>query len=363
MTLKEEIELLRNEPIQFIAPVDQIPCNETSDPERLCKHPVVSVHMLTYNHEKFIAQAIEGVIMQETDFEYELIIGEDASQDKTREICLEYQKKHPDKIRVLWSEENVTKPYGGNGARVTARCRGEFIAFCEGDDYWTDPKKLQKQVDVLHKHNECSFCFANAQIYQQLLDNFIPWDGASSYSPGAIPQKELFEDYLYSRKPWIMTASVMVRTDAMIRYTNKEEISQWRFRLGDKTLWLGLARLGYVYYLPDIVSVYRRGLGVTSIPNTRLGVDAACVGYYYAKKYNYDLAPLLYIIFWERYRRIVWMSRQQASQEVKALKQVKVFAPYMANRRFALFAFLLTRFPLFRSLTQMLLRLRRAMNK
>ena len=156
VTIKEELEILRGEPIEVFDgdPMD-IPCIETSDAEKLCKHPVVSVHMITYNHEPYIRQAIEGVMMQKTDFEFELVIGEDASQDKTREICFEYQKKYPDKIRVLWWHENVTK-YGGNGRRVTARCRGEFIALCEGDDYWIDPLKLQKQVEVMRKHNSLS---------------------------------------------------------------------------------------------------------------------------------------------------------------------------------------------------------------
>ena len=88
MTLKEELEILRGEPIGVFTgdPMD-IPCIETSDAEKLCKRPVVSVHMITYNHEPYIRQAIEGVMMQKTDFEFELIIGEDCSQDKTREIC------------------------------------------------------------------------------------------------------------------------------------------------------------------------------------------------------------------------------------------------------------------------------------
>lgn len=153
MTLKKELEILRGEPIKVFDgdPMD-IPCIETSDAEKLCKHPVVSVHMITYNHEPYIRQAIEGVMMQKTDFEFELVIGEDCSQDKTREICFEYQQKYPDKIRVLWWHENVSK-LGGNGRRNRAHCRGEFIAFCEGDDCWTDKDKLKKQIDLIRKYD------------------------------------------------------------------------------------------------------------------------------------------------------------------------------------------------------------------
>ena len=94
MTVKEEFEMLRGEPIKvFEGDSMNIPCIETSDAEKLCKHPIVSVHMLAYNHEPYIRQAIEGVMMQQTDFEFELVIGEDCSTDKTREICFEYQKR------------------------------------------------------------------------------------------------------------------------------------------------------------------------------------------------------------------------------------------------------------------------------
>ena len=169
MTEKRVMEIIRARPFQEWTGKDPmtIPCRETSDAARLCKHPVVSVDMLAYNHEPFIRQAIEGVMMQKTDFEFELVIGEDCSTDKTREICFEYQKKFPDKIRVLWSEENLCQhphPAGGNSRRVQSHCRGEFVAFCEGDDYWTDPTKLQRQVDVMHRHPEVSLCTHRYQI-------------------------------------------------------------------------------------------------------------------------------------------------------------------------------------------------------
>jgi len=158
MMLRFELARIRREPLPVLAedPLS-IPCIETSDAGRLCAHPLVSVLMITYNHESYIRQAIEGVMMQETDFDFELVIGEDCSTDRTREICFEYQNRFPEKIRVLWWHENVFK-FGGNGARTRARCRGEFIAMCEGDDYWTNARKLQKQVDVLREHPEVTLC-------------------------------------------------------------------------------------------------------------------------------------------------------------------------------------------------------------
>jgi len=158
MTVRSELRNLRWEPlVRLVDDPLSIPCIETSDAVRLCKRPFVSVCMLAYNHEPFIRQALEGVLVQKTDFDFELVIGEDCSTDRTREICFEYQKRFPERVRVLWWHENVTK-FGGNGNRTRAHCRGELVALCEGDDYWTDPDKLQKQVDVLRQHPEVTMC-------------------------------------------------------------------------------------------------------------------------------------------------------------------------------------------------------------
>src|SRR5882762_7158067 len=109
--------------------------------------PSVSVLMVTHNHEKYLAQAIDGVVSQIADFHFELIIGEDCSTDSTRHIALDYQNKFPHIIRLLYSDKNVGAL--NNFARVYSASRGGYIAICEGDDYWTDNKKLQKQVAVL----------------------------------------------------------------------------------------------------------------------------------------------------------------------------------------------------------------------
>lgn len=159
MTLKEELEILRGEPIEVFDGISQtIPYIETSDAEKLCRHPLVSVHMITYNHEPFVWQAFERVVMQETDFEYELVIGEDCSTDRMRKIYFEYQKRYPEKIRVLWSEHNLWETKG-NSKRTTSLCRGKYIAFCKGDEFGPDPKKLQKQVDYMESHPGCAGCF------------------------------------------------------------------------------------------------------------------------------------------------------------------------------------------------------------
>jgi glycosyltransferase involved in cell wall biosynthesis len=127
-----------------------------------CENPKVSVAMITYNHEKFIAQAMESVLMQETDFPVELVIGEDCSTDGTRQIIKVYAEKYPHVIRALLPERNLGMQR--NSAAVSAACRGEYIACLEGDDYWIAPSKLCKQVDILDRSAEVAGCFSNSII-------------------------------------------------------------------------------------------------------------------------------------------------------------------------------------------------------
>jgi len=152
MTLIKALSLLHGKSVNP-APLDanDIPCLEKSDSSLLCAAPVVSVYMITYNHASYIRRAIESVVTQQADFPFELVIGEDCSTDETRTICFELQHRYPGKIRVLYSNENVGMEM--NGRRTKAHCRGTYLAYCEGDDYWIDPLKLQKQVDALRRHN------------------------------------------------------------------------------------------------------------------------------------------------------------------------------------------------------------------
>ena len=276
VTLKEELEVLRGEPIEVFDgnPMD-IPCIETSDPDKLCKHPVVSVQMCASNHEPYIRQAIEGVMMQKTDFEFELVIGEDASQDKTREICFDYQKKYPNTIRVLWWHENVSK-LGGNSRRVQAHCRGEFIAFCEGDDYWIDPLKLQKQVDVMRKHPAAGMCFTDGVVLDQDIGATSDWDRKKEVQYGLMSGRQFLFYNIFSHSPdqhllcesHLLTATVLYRVATRDNADKNYGILKWRLQLGDVPLWLALASVADIYGLGEKTVVYRQHHGGAC---TRLG--------------------------------------------------------------------------------------------
>lgn len=296
MTFKQKLECLRGEPIVEKADVESVPCRETSDADHLCKHPVVSVHMLAYNHAKFIRKAIDGVLMQKTDFEYELIIGEDASTDETREICFDYQRRFPDKVRVLWSEQNVNG-MGGSAARVFKHCRGEFIAFCEGDDYWTEPTKLQCQVEAFRANPSVGLC---ANDYVRLVDatgsvlaNESPC-GRSGLIRGmdyvdAVALHRYPKDYALTGRPF-QTAGVMIRKTALDKAQRRfPELWRWKLRFEDILWFETVAAVSDLYLIPTVMSVYRLNVGSAVFrDNPRLILD----GYVFQIKLLNDIYGL-----------------------------------------------------------------------
>lgn len=210
------------------------------------KDIVVSVQMMAYNHEAFIAEAINGVLMQKTNFAFELVIGEDGSTDNTRDICLELQAKFPDIIKLNEDEGNIGA--NKNFEKTLNRCQGKYIAICEGDDYWTDPYKLQKQVDLMHNHPDYAMCAHAAQI---LMCNHFD---ESKIDKSVLTTEDII------REDWgIMTASILFRRDMFI-------IPDWygKVKNGDYALQLLLSLKGNIGYLPDNMCVYRQHFGGVS---------------------------------------------------------------------------------------------------
>jgi glycosyltransferase involved in cell wall biosynthesis len=207
------------------------------------QHPIeVSVLMITYNHQKFIIQAIESVLMQETNFKYELVIGDDLSTDETGKICKEYQTQYPSLIRVLDYTKNVGVTT--NFINVYNACGGKYIAILEGDDYWIDSKKLQKQFDYLNNNIECNL------VYTQSKD-FHSYNNTFTLNTETEPQKLNFV-YLLHRGWFIRTATTMFRKN--IDLNNWKDV---RYSL-DYLIHLLCALKGSVDKINDITTIYRR---------------------------------------------------------------------------------------------------------
>lgn len=231
--------------------IEEIPCNEISDEAVLSKSPLVSARIITYNHEPYIARAIEGVLMQETDFPIELVIGEDCSTDRTRDIVFEYQKKYPEIIRVVTSEHNVGSYQ--NGLRTTNACRGKYIAYCEGDDYWTDPLKLQKQVDFLEANPDCGMVHSDGDYFyvkkKKLIKSYI-----NSKNVDLNSVNNIFSAIIESNYP-VITCSVCLRRD-LLKSMMPELNRMPRFKMGDTSKWLEFAKRSKIHFFNESMVQY-----------------------------------------------------------------------------------------------------------
>lgn len=208
--------------------------------------PKVSVCMITYNHEPYIAQAIEGVLMQETDFPYELVIGEDCSTDNTRKICEDYAKRFPDKIRLLESVSNLG--IVPNLLRTIEHSKGIYIAFCEGDDYWIAKDKLLRQVAFLESNRNFSgVCSAARRLYQQTasMENDRLFGTLSEGASLDLTPKELISDFM------VYTPSMMIRKSCL----SHEKLKGLSF--ADKFIQLLVSSRGPMRYFNRLEVVYR----------------------------------------------------------------------------------------------------------
>lgn len=196
----------------------------------MMKEPLLSICLITYNHEKFIREAIDGVLMQRVDFSWELIIADDFSTDRTREIVLEYKEKYPDFIKLIFQEKNVGPAQ--NWLDLLDAPKSKYIAYFEGDDYWTDPYKLQKQVDFLEANENYVLHYFNANVIdekgKQLNNQLVHFDQESFG----------IESLLQADNP-ICTLTVMFRN---IPELKKEEFKQLlsEYPYGDWGLWVYL---------------------------------------------------------------------------------------------------------------------------
>lgn len=200
----------------------------------------LSVLMITYNHEPYVEQAVRGALAQRTDFEYEIVVGEDRSTDRTREILRRLDREHPGRLRLLVRDANLGM--GRNFADTYAACRGEYVALLEGDDYWTDPHKLARQIAFLDANPAHAGC-GHVVRYEGGPD-----DG--TVFPAPCPGDVTFDDLLRTNP--IPTCSVVYRRQF-------DRVPDWHAGLvpGDWPLHLMHAARGPFRVLPEVMGAYR----------------------------------------------------------------------------------------------------------
>ncbi len=217
--------------------------------------PIVSVCVQTYQHENYIKKCLDSILEQQTVFDFEVLVGEDASTDKTREICIEYAKRYPDKVRLfLHSRENNVKIAGSPTGRFNMvynflQANGVYIALCEGDDYWEDSEKLQKQFDFMEANKDCSVSFT-AALYKNENDDSksfikrpINFSNNRSYT---------IRETIHKAGDFMPTPTIFFRTEYA------KQLPEWFFNspIGDMPLSLFLGTKGNFGYQDFIGSVH-----------------------------------------------------------------------------------------------------------
>lgn len=216
------------------------------------KSPLVSIKCLVYNHEPYLRQCLEGFVMQKTTFPFEAIVHDDASTDGSAAIIREYAAKYPDIIKPIYETENQYSKHDGSLRRVVEAVISPFskyLAICEGDDYWTDPLKLQKQVDFLEDNPEYVLVYTGAEKVdadsKKLLRNSLK--GISG---------NITEYFFYKGNP-VITATVCYRYKYFVDYTNELFKIPFKMKMGDLPLWIYLSLQGKFKYIDEKTTSYR----------------------------------------------------------------------------------------------------------
>lgn len=284
--------------------------------------PLVTIRCITYNHVNFIRDAIEGFLMQETTFRVEIFVHDDASTDGTADLVREYQAKYPQLIRAVLQTENqwskgreVWRHASESFLKIV---RGEFIAVCEGDDYWTDPLKLQKQVSLLESNPEASGSFHAASVISEGGEEL-------EVRPARpVPMRLTFSDVVVRNH--LLTCSLVYRCSAVLRS------SSWAagLRMGDWPLQVNLARYGDLLGLDENLGCYRRHRGGvwTSMSKSE---ELEAIGEFYSavrRAFQGSLPKEFYLHQADHY----WDSAQASFDERNFRRGCREWISYLGNR-------------------------------
>lgn len=233
---------------------------QIDDLARECEtyQPLVAIRCITYNHGPYVRDALEGFVMQQTNFPFVAIIHDDASTDETISVIKEYASRYPDIIKPLYEAENQYSKRNGSIRRIMndacVATGAKYYALCEGDDYWTDPLKLQKQVDFLELHQDCSLCFHNVMtktVEGEFKSDLAKIDASRIYSPNEI-----------IRNWTIPTCSVLFRAEKIACDSDRDNS---KFKFGDNVLFLTAAKYGQLYGINEYMGVYRKNIGGATV--------------------------------------------------------------------------------------------------
>lgn len=257
----------------------------------------VCIRCMTYNHEKYLAHALEGFIMQKTNFPFVAIVHDDASTDSTTSILRHYAEKYPDIIKPIYETENQYSKHDGSLGRIMdeaiAATGAKYVAVCEGDDYWIDPYKLQKQVDILEADETLMFSCSNRRLVD--MEGNTLEERKAPLIPNQQSCRITMRDFFKYNTNY-PTASVVYRNIHREEVRQKTEHMSNPY-LGDWTMWIALHCFGDCYYIDEPLSAYR--INPTSVTHTQWVKDR--VG---RIKIEFDLQPRVADVLPEEYADI-----------------------------------------------------------
>lgn len=209
---------------------------------------LVSILCLTYNHEKYIKQALEGFVKQQTTYRFEVVIHDDASTDGTAKIIKYYEKKYPHLIKAIYQRNNLYRQ-GINCMKLCLEkyCHGKYIAFCEGDDYWIDINKLETQIDFMERHPECTMTYHPVNYISdgKVVGNDVNWDDLREVS---------VDEIIHGGGLFCASPSLVFKRSVGVEYPKFRIMAD----IGDYPLQILAALRGRVFYLPQLMGCYRR---------------------------------------------------------------------------------------------------------
>ncbi|WP_286031714.1 glycosyltransferase [Phocaeicola coprophilus] len=312
--------------------------------------PLVSITIATYQQVNYIKNCLDGVLMQKTNFPFEIIVGEDGSIDGTQEICKEYAKKYPNKIRLFIRDRNLSqytnidgKTIRFNGIWNRMSSRGKYIAWCEGDDYWTDPLKLQKQIDILEKNSDIGCVYTKVKYF---------------YDKEKLFKEEFGKDYIsfpnLLRRNVIPTLSVIFRTSLYNQYISEIKPENKDWKMGDYPLWLWLSYNSKLYFMNEITGVYRVLPQSASHELSRIKVlpfriNSIKISLYFARLYSVPYEDIEAQLLWSQFeyaclskdKKLILELNQQIKDCYRRSKNIRILILTLMRNTPTLFNFFL----------------------
>lgn len=295
--------------------------------------PIVSICCITYNHGKFIADCLNGFLKQKTSFPFEIVVSNDCSTDDTKSIIDSYVKQYPKMIKDVSPEKN--QGMMKNFYSTLMKCKGKYIACCEGDDYWIDENKLQMQVDFLENNPEYGMCYSKAKQYIQSKQQFNKNSVGDAF--------EGFEDLLKNGNR-IPTLTTVYRKDLLDKYQKEIQPSNKGWLMGDYPMWLYFSHESKVKFFDKVTAVYRvleesASHSVDVEKQLEFSSSYYNISKYFAELYNFeipefDIEKLLFDIYFGYFKmsgKTMFLDRMRGVYEISNISTLKYKMIYMLS--------------------------------